>query len=154
MRKQTRWIVITVSVINMIYLFKDLYSSSAVDPYVIITCEGERVRSPVFKDTRCPNFDIKGLFYRKKPKEGINIEVSCHSLQPPHFGTLHWELAEVHVHDGCNQNLAAQALWMVSVRHHRTGHLGQWLQFLQASFIELLLPNQQMLQEVKTLLVK
>lgn len=52
---------------------------TAVDPYVIITCEGERVRSPVHKDTRCPNFDIKGLFYRKKPKEGIHIEVSCHS---------------------------------------------------------------------------
>lgn len=50
--------------------------SSAVDPYVIITCEGERVRSPVYKDTRCPSFDIKGLFYRKKPKEGIHIEVS------------------------------------------------------------------------------
>lgn len=47
----------------------------AVDPYVIITCEGERVRSPVQKDTRCPNFDVKGLFYRKKPKEGIHVEV-------------------------------------------------------------------------------
>eukprot|EP00064_Thunnus_orientalis_P010875 superscaffoldBa00001515_g10904 len=50
-------------------------SNGAVDPYMIITCEGERVRSPVHKDTRCPNFDIKGLFYRKKPKEGIHIEV-------------------------------------------------------------------------------
>lgn len=48
----------------------------ASDPYVIITCEGEKVRSPVHKDTRCPNFDIKGVFYRKKPKEGIHIEVS------------------------------------------------------------------------------
>lgn len=46
------------------------------DPYVIITCEGEKVRSPVHKDTRCPKFDIKGVFYRKKPKEGIHIEVS------------------------------------------------------------------------------
>ncbi|XP_076017484.1 calpain-5 isoform X3 [Genypterus blacodes] len=45
------------------------------DPYVIITCEGERVRSPVQKDTRCPNFDTKGLFYRKKPKEGIHVEI-------------------------------------------------------------------------------
>ncbi|CAL8338139.1 unnamed protein product [Gadus morhua 'NCC'] len=32
------------------------------------------LRSPVHKDTRSPNFDIKGLFYRKKPKEGIHIE--------------------------------------------------------------------------------
>lgn len=50
---------------------------SAVDPYVVITCEGERVRSPVQKDARSPNFDIKGLFYRKKPKEGIHVEVSA-----------------------------------------------------------------------------
>lgn len=55
---------------------------SAVDPYVIITCEGERVRSPVQKDARSPNFDIKGLFYRKKPKEGIHVEVSVHSRLP------------------------------------------------------------------------
>jgi len=48
----------------------------ASDPYVIITCEGEKVRSPVYKDTRCPSFDIKGIFYRRKPKEGIHIEVS------------------------------------------------------------------------------
>ncbi|KAI4793502.1 hypothetical protein KUCAC02_032684 [Chaenocephalus aceratus] len=52
-----------------------LIKGRVVDPYVIITCEGERVRSPVYKDTRCPNFDIKGLFYRKKPKEGIHIEI-------------------------------------------------------------------------------
>ncbi|XP_078786968.1 calpain-5 isoform X3 [Oryzias latipes] len=52
-----------------------LGKAQAVDSYVVITCEGERVRSPVQKDTRCPNFDFKGLFYRKKPKEGIHIEV-------------------------------------------------------------------------------
>uniref|UniRef100_A0A3Q2E857 Calpain 5b n=1 Tax=Cyprinodon variegatus TaxID=28743 RepID=A0A3Q2E857_CYPVA len=50
-------------------------TNGAVDSYVIITCEGERVRSPVQKDTRCPNFDIKGVFYRKKPKEAIHIEI-------------------------------------------------------------------------------
>ncbi|XP_049599172.1 calpain-5 isoform X2 [Syngnathus scovelli] len=50
-------------------------SNGALDPYVIITCEGERVRSPVHKDTRCPNFDVKALFYRKKPKDGVHIEI-------------------------------------------------------------------------------
>lgn len=57
--------------------------AAAVDPYVIITCEGERVRSPVQKDARCPTFDIKGLFYRKKPKEGIHIEVSVQPSRLP-----------------------------------------------------------------------
>ncbi|XP_068188169.1 calpain-5-like isoform X1 [Antennarius striatus] len=50
-------------------------SNGGVDPYVIISCEGEKVRSPVHRETRCPNFDVKGLFYRKKPKEGVHIEV-------------------------------------------------------------------------------
>uniref|UniRef100_A0A672GGM2 Calpain 5b n=1 Tax=Salarias fasciatus TaxID=181472 RepID=A0A672GGM2_SALFA len=54
---------------------QDSNGGGTVDPYVIITCEGERVRSSVQKDTRCPNFDIKGLFYRKKPKDGIHIEI-------------------------------------------------------------------------------
>lgn len=54
-----------------------VFLPAAVDPYAIITCEGERVRSPVQKDTRCPNFDVKGVFYRKKPKDGIHVEVSC-----------------------------------------------------------------------------
>lgn len=63
--------------LSVIYdgMFFFFFFSTAVDSYVIITCEGERVRSPVQKDTRCPNFDVKGLFYRKKPKEGIHIEV-------------------------------------------------------------------------------
>lgn len=63
-------------VTTVVRCFKELFLGSAVDPYVIIACEGERVRSPVHKDTRSPNFDIKGLFYRKKPKEGIHVEVS------------------------------------------------------------------------------
>lgn len=50
---------------------------------MIITCEGERVRSPVHKDTRSPNFDIKGLFYRKKPKEGIHVEVRPNTSSTP-----------------------------------------------------------------------
>ncbi|XP_029107050.1 calpain-5-like isoform X3 [Scleropages formosus] len=50
-------------------------SNGALNPYVVITCEGEKVRSPVHKDTRCPDFDVKGLFYRKKPKDGIHIEI-------------------------------------------------------------------------------
>lgn len=67
-------------------------SSSVVDPYVIISCEGERVRSPVQKDTRCPNFDIKGLFYRKKPKEGIHVEVSVNLLQGGTTALPWWRL--------------------------------------------------------------
>uniref|UniRef100_A0A8C4DZT5 Calpain 5a n=2 Tax=Dicentrarchus labrax TaxID=13489 RepID=A0A8C4DZT5_DICLA len=51
-------------------------SDEVSDPYVIIRCEGEKVRSPVHKNTRSPVFDIKGLFYRKKAGQPISIEVS------------------------------------------------------------------------------
>ncbi|KAF7699253.1 calpain-5a [Silurus meridionalis] len=45
------------------------------DPYVIISCGGKKVRSPVHKDTLNPEFDVKGLFYRKNPKEKILIQI-------------------------------------------------------------------------------
>ncbi|XP_041663297.1 calpain-5-like [Cheilinus undulatus] len=55
-------------------------SDGAADPYVIINCEGHKVRSPVFKDTRSPNFDTKGLFYRKKARQPISIKIYNHNL--------------------------------------------------------------------------
>ncbi len=48
---------------------------SASDPYVIISCEGEKVRSAVHKNTQSPDFDVKAVFYRKKQKEPIRIQV-------------------------------------------------------------------------------
>ncbi|KAF3840650.1 hypothetical protein F7725_006512 [Dissostichus mawsoni] len=42
---------------------------SVVDPYVIITCEGERVRSPVYKDTRCQTSTSKACFTARNPKK-------------------------------------------------------------------------------------
>uniref|UniRef100_A0A667XNX2 Calpain 5 n=1 Tax=Myripristis murdjan TaxID=586833 RepID=A0A667XNX2_9TELE len=50
-------------------------SDGASDPYVIIRCEGDKVRSPVYKDTRSPVFNTKGLFYRKSGNKAITIEV-------------------------------------------------------------------------------
>ena len=53
----------------------DRVLSTASDPYIIISCEGEKVRSPVHKSTLSPEFDVKALFYRKKPNQDIHIEV-------------------------------------------------------------------------------
>ncbi|XP_023648274.1 calpain-5a [Paramormyrops kingsleyae] len=50
-------------------------SDGVSDPYVIIRCEGMKVRSPVHKNTCNPDFDIKGVFYRKKEKDHIQIEI-------------------------------------------------------------------------------
>ncbi|XP_008304323.1 calpain-5-like [Stegastes partitus] len=50
-------------------------SDGVSDPYVIITCEGEKVRSAVQKNTCSPAFNTKGLFYRKRSNRPISIQV-------------------------------------------------------------------------------
>ncbi|XP_068600375.1 calpain-5-like [Brachionichthys hirsutus] len=55
-------------------------STGVSDPYVIIHCEGEKVRSPVHKKTRSPVFDTKALFYRKKANQPIDIEIYNHNV--------------------------------------------------------------------------
>lgn len=53
---------------------------------MIIKCEGQKVRSPVKKDTVSPEFDVKGLFYRKKPGQPIIVQVPANP-----FSSLTWE---------------------------------------------------------------
>uniref|UniRef100_A0A3Q1F5K9 Calpain 5a n=1 Tax=Acanthochromis polyacanthus TaxID=80966 RepID=A0A3Q1F5K9_9TELE len=50
------------------------------DPYVIITCEGEKVRSAVQKNTCSPSFNTKGLFYRKRSNRPISIQIFNHNV--------------------------------------------------------------------------
>lgn len=50
------------------------------DPYVVISCEGEKVRSPVHRNSCSPTFDTKGLFYRKKANQPISIQVYNHNV--------------------------------------------------------------------------
>ncbi|KAJ8256782.1 hypothetical protein COCON_G00189340 [Conger conger] len=38
-------------------------------------CEGQKVRSPVHKNNCNPEFDTKGVFYRRKSKGGVHIEI-------------------------------------------------------------------------------
>lgn len=50
---------------------------------MIIKCEGQKVRSPVKKDTVSPEFDVKGLFYRKKPGQPIIVQVPANPFSSP-----------------------------------------------------------------------
>lgn len=45
------------------------------DPYVIIYCEGKSVKSTIKKDTLQPEFAISGIFYRKKPRKPLTVQV-------------------------------------------------------------------------------
>ena len=58
------------------------YIFTAIDPYVKIICEGEKVVSERLIKTNCPEWNIKATFYRKKPDmEPIMVEVSmCECL--------------------------------------------------------------------------
>ncbi|XP_043933111.1 calpain-5-like [Protopterus annectens] len=48
------------------------------DTYVIIRCEGTKIKSRVQKSNSKPDYNLKALFYRKKPKRPIKIQVwSC-----------------------------------------------------------------------------
>uniref|UniRef100_A0A3Q1IQJ1 Calpain 6 n=1 Tax=Anabas testudineus TaxID=64144 RepID=A0A3Q1IQJ1_ANATE len=49
--------------------------TGGADPYVIISCEGHSVQSTVKKDTLQPEFTTSGIFYRKKPRQPITVEV-------------------------------------------------------------------------------
>ncbi|EMP28602.1 Calpain-5 [Chelonia mydas] len=55
------------------------------DPYVIIKCEGNKIRSPVQKNTLAPEFDVKGLFYRKKAGQPIIVQVWNHNIISDEF---------------------------------------------------------------------
>nr|XP_020454661.1 calpain-5-like isoform X2 [Monopterus albus] len=50
-------------------------STGGADPYVIIYCEGKSVQSTIKKDTLHPEFTTSAIFYRKKPRKPITVEV-------------------------------------------------------------------------------
>ncbi|XP_043854878.1 calpain-5 [Dromiciops gliroides] len=52
--------------------------SEGTDSYVIIKCEGETVRSDVYKRNGTPEYNVKGIFYRKKPEQPIIVQIWNH----------------------------------------------------------------------------
>uniref|UniRef100_A0A673FUV5 Calpain 5a n=1 Tax=Sinocyclocheilus rhinocerous TaxID=307959 RepID=A0A673FUV5_9TELE len=75
---------------------------SASDPYVVISCEGQKVRSLVHKNTQNPDFDVKAVFYRKKPKEPIRVQIYNQNILKDSFmgqATLSGDLSDLqHLH--------------------------------------------------------
>ncbi|KAJ8412436.1 hypothetical protein AAFF_G00127720 [Aldrovandia affinis] len=64
-------------------------SSGGADPYVVITCEGSTVRSTVQKDTLEPKFDTRAIFYRKKPRKPITVQVwNSNAVQDQFMGQV------------------------------------------------------------------
>uniref|UniRef100_A0A8C6L406 Calpain 6 n=1 Tax=Nothobranchius furzeri TaxID=105023 RepID=A0A8C6L406_NOTFU len=49
--------------------------TGGADPYVVIYCEGKSVKSTIKADTLNPEFATSGVFYRKKPRKPITVQV-------------------------------------------------------------------------------
>lgn len=50
-------------------------SDTGADPYLIISCEGRLIKSTIKTDTLQPEFTTSAIFYRKKPRKPITVEV-------------------------------------------------------------------------------
>uniref|UniRef100_A0A2K6MHR3 Calpain 5 n=1 Tax=Rhinopithecus bieti TaxID=61621 RepID=A0A2K6MHR3_RHIBE len=64
--------------------------SLGANSYVIIKCEGDKVRSAVQKGTSTPEYNVKGIFYRKKLSQPITVQVWNHRVLKDEFlGQVH-----------------------------------------------------------------
>ncbi len=52
-----------------------LQKITEADPYCIIKCEGEKVRSEVVKNSNSPTWNASAVFYRKNPNKPIKVQV-------------------------------------------------------------------------------
>lgn len=61
---------------------------------MIIKCEGEKVRSAVQRGTSTPEYNVKGIFYRKKLAQPITVQVWNHRVLKDEFlGQVHLKTA-------------------------------------------------------------
>lgn len=50
-------------------------SSGGADPYLIIKCERQTITTPAQNNTMDPKFDTQAIFYRKKPRKPITVQI-------------------------------------------------------------------------------
>lgn len=55
---------------------------------MIVSCEGRSVRSTVKADTLDPVFETRAIFYRKKPRKPITVEVRYRGVK---YHKYQWE---------------------------------------------------------------
>ncbi|XP_061903699.1 calpain-5-like [Entelurus aequoreus] len=64
-------------------------STGGADPYVIISCEGRSVKSAIQKDTLTPEFATSGIFYRKKPRKPLTLQIwNSNAVQDQFMGQV------------------------------------------------------------------
>ncbi|XP_061558425.1 calpain-5-like [Phycodurus eques] len=64
-------------------------STGGADPYVIINCEGNSVKSTIQKDTLTPEFRTSGIFYRKKPRKPLTVQIwNSNAMQDQFMGQV------------------------------------------------------------------
>uniref|UniRef100_UPI00398EA47D calpain-5-like n=1 Tax=Pristiophorus japonicus TaxID=55135 RepID=UPI00398EA47D len=94
-------------------------SSSSPDAYVVISSEGTKVKSKVHKSNSNPDFDLKGLFYRKHETKAIKIQVwSSNFLRDDFLGQVMLVADQNESDSSCVLQLLDK-----SNRQHRLGSL-------------------------------
>ncbi|MCL4135333.1 UNVERIFIED_CONTAM: hypothetical protein GTU68_052016 [Idotea baltica] len=73
-------ILTTISIKSASNLEKQSAFGGEPDPYCIIRCEGETLKTPVVKASVNPEWDYTAIFYRAKPENPIVVEVWNHNL--------------------------------------------------------------------------
>ncbi|KAL4631186.1 calpain-5-like isoform X1 [Arapaima gigas] len=59
--------------------------TDGADPYVVVACEGRYVQSAVQYNTLEPLFDTRVIFYRKKPRKPITVQIWNRNLMKDRF---------------------------------------------------------------------
>lgn len=77
------------------------------DPYCVISCEGEKVYTPVLKDTLNPEWKTSVVFYRKNPmKNPVKIQIWNHNIIKDSYLGKHLFLAS----DECTRKVESVGL--------------------------------------------
>ena len=81
--------------------------STAPDVYAIIRCEEDTIKTGVFRMDGTPEFNTKAIFYRRRPKAPIYIEVREQACQVCVFGVV-----RVHLHVNISERCVCVCVWL------------------------------------------
>lgn len=74
------WFIKCITLVRQATSLLNVFLFTALNPYLIIHCEGQKVTSPFFWTEESKDHKLAAIFYRKKPEIMIKIEVRLTDL--------------------------------------------------------------------------
>ncbi|CAC5360721.1 CAPN5 [Mytilus coruscus] len=82
--KQGRYVAVTSYIhsttTDAVIIDKYVSAGNRADPYCIISCEGEKVRTKTASDTTAPEWNQSAVFFRTKPNKPLKIQIWNHNI--------------------------------------------------------------------------